>query len=238
MLLSRQDPQEGEQSPIICSQARGPGNPTPLPPFSPCCEACQGTYTTREKPPEVWAWPPRLCAGNDLDLLPPTWCSGETKAQRHRQPKVRGHQGQPARPRLSLAPKPGKNDVVPRSGGGCLFCFDFFFFLKPEPNQLFKMLLQDGTPLADGLKRQIQAASPRIPAEPLAGSPTRRAAPARLRPARLAGVAGRCVPSTPFVEKWSQKVEFLAVFSLLREVRHLDAEEAICQDFMLSHAFR
>lgn len=57
-------------------------------------------------------------------------------------------------------------------------CFVLIFLLKPEPNQLFKMLLQDRTPLAGGLKRQIQAENLRIPAEPLTGSPTPRTAPA------------------------------------------------------------
>lgn len=67
-------------------------------------------------------------------------------------------------PRGSLAPKPGKKLSFLTAGVGVCFVL---IFKKPEPNQLFKMLLQDTASLADGLKGQTQAESRCVPTETL-----------------------------------------------------------------------
>ena len=61
------------------------------------------------------------------------------------------HQGQPGHG----APKPEKKLLFITAGVGV--CFVLIFLKKLEPNQLFKMLLQDSMLLGDSQKGQIQA---------------------------------------------------------------------------------
>lgn len=159
---------------LICSLASGLCKPAPRMPLSCLLRCPPGSQGARERPLGMGLTSQSMQPETTLTfsyhpLLPPAIVhTGKQSSRGAANLKCVITRGNPAE---GLACSPAWEKVVVHpSGGRSLFCFDFF--KKPELNQLFKILLQDTSPLADGPKGQIPAERGHIPTETLADSQT------------------------------------------------------------------